>query len=104
MSREECAIGFHELFKLLELCAVLTQSFVFFFPTLTCRTVVGGDIGGNTWEGLTLEALQVVISNQYWHSLSHCGHIKILPPMLGSHTSLLRDGGQENDVRFFFFF
>lgn len=51
-----------------------------------------------------MEASQVLLSNQYLHSLSHCGHITILPPMSGSHTSLLRDGGQENGVRGCFFF
>lgn len=52
---------------------------------------------------LTFEASQVLFSLQYLHSLSHCGHITILPPMSGSHTSLLRDGRQENGVRLCFY-
>lgn len=39
---------------------------------------------------LTLEASQVEFSLQYAHSLSHCGHMTIFPPISGSHTSLLR--------------
>lgn len=38
---------------------------------------------------LTFEASQVLFNRQYLHSWSHCGHITILPPISGSHTSLL---------------